>query len=65
MTNLSISASRYGISLRGNLSDAKKRKGVDRICAKKMVRFVGDSNPGLSGSLRDLTAIKEIRMEKV
>ena len=27
MTNLSISASRYGISLRGNLSDAKKRRG--------------------------------------
>ena len=65
MTNLSISASRYGISLRGNLSDAKKRKGnhemancefVDRIIAKKMVRFVGDSNPGLSGSLLDMTA---------
>lgn len=53
MTNFGISASRYGISLRGNLSDAKKRKGnhemanckfVDRIIAKKMIRFVGDSN---------------------
>ena len=64
MTNLSISASRYGISLRGNLSDAKKRKGNHEI-AKKMVRFVGDSNPGLSGSLLDMTAFKEIRMEKV
>lgn len=35
---------------------------VDRIIAKKMVRFVGDSNPGLSGSLLDMTAFKEIRM---
>ena len=37
---------------------------VDRIIAKKMVRFVGDSNPGLSGSLLDMTAFKEIRMGK-
>jgi hypothetical protein len=37
----------------------------ERIIAKKMVRFVGDSNPGLSGSLLDMTAFKEIRMEKV
>lgn len=74
MTNFSISASRYGISLRGNLSDAKKRKGnhemancefVDRIIAKKMVRFVGDSNPGLSGSLLDMTAPYTLWGERV
>jgi hypothetical protein len=61
MTNLSISASRYGISLRGNLSDAKKRRGNHEMAnsllgSAQKKRFVWDSNPGLSGSLRDLTA---------
>lgn len=91
MTNFGISASRYGISLRGNLSDAKNRKGnhekancefVDRIIVKKWSDSSGtrtlreinqngegvklkDRTPGLSGSLLDMTAFREIRMEKV